>query len=507
MNKATLQKIFADPAEFRAAALPHAPNDWQAADFCALDPAWRRVAGMATGSTSPPAKMRAYLERPRGHSKTTDIASMVAWALMASQRQIHGICAAADRDQARLLRNAVDKMTFSNAWLREFLDVQSYRIRNPHTGSTLEIMSSDAGSSYGQTVDFICVDELTHWPTGGGELFWDAIFSTAAKVPDCLFLIISNAGVNAGSSWQWRIREACRLDPERWHFSSLDGPHASWITEDVLAEQERMLPPLAYRRLWRNEWTAGGDILDEADILAAIDRGLSPRAEPRTGVVYVHGLDGSVTRDHTALVTLGVDFHSRRIFLANLEHWIPPRGGQINLDDVEQTVLAIHKRYRGTFLYDPTQLQQLAQHCRRAGADMREVHFGSQATKIASALLTIFKDRQISIYPHSQLEADLRRVTIVQSANGMSYKLAATRRGSDGHCDTAVGLALAAMGAIDSMNGCGPTIVCDHAFWNPGSLSDALPAAHITDRHSHLYEPPPPGLSRFGGFTSPRQGF
>ena len=118
------------------------------------------------------------------------------------------------------------------------------------------------GSSYGLLVDFIICDELVHW-SGDGSL-WHSIISTAAKRSNCLLVVISNAGF--ADSWQWDVRESARTDPA-WLFSRLDGPQASWITPARLEEQRRMLPPMAFARLWLNQWSSGGgDALQEADV-------------------------------------------------------------------------------------------------------------------------------------------------------------------------------------------------------------------------------------------------
>ena len=78
-------------------------DPWQERDFAALDPGWKRVAGQEADGP-----LRAYLERPRGHSKTHDLGTMAAWALFASRRKLRGYGAAADEVQARLLRDAID---------------------------------------------------------------------------------------------------------------------------------------------------------------------------------------------------------------------------------------------------------------------------------------------------------------------------------------------------------------------------------------------------------------
>ena len=66
---------------------------------------------------------------------------MASWALFASRRQLFGVAAAGDQDQARLLRDAVRRLVDCNPWLRTILDVQANRIVNSRTGSALQIIS------------------------------------------------------------------------------------------------------------------------------------------------------------------------------------------------------------------------------------------------------------------------------------------------------------------------------------------------------------------------------
>jgi hypothetical protein len=159
MNLDELNRCAVDPAFFRSRLLVETDrgarplgdvlDDWQKADFEALDSAWKRVAGLPSDG----GKQRAYLERPRGHSKTSDLAVMVAWALAFSRRSLRGIAAAASSDQAGLLREAIGRLCRLNPWLAEMLEVQRYRVvnRNPKSGSELEIMSSDEATASRRT--------------------------------------------------------------------------------------------------------------------------------------------------------------------------------------------------------------------------------------------------------------------------------------------------------------------------------------------------------------------
>jgi len=74
--------------------------------------------------------------------------------LFASRRQLRGYGAAADQDQARLLRDSIDGLVRLNPWRSQILRVDKLKIENDRTGSTLEILTSDAPTSYGLTPDF-----------------------------------------------------------------------------------------------------------------------------------------------------------------------------------------------------------------------------------------------------------------------------------------------------------------------------------------------------------------
>ena len=169
MDATVLKNLATDPAAFRAALRIDADagprlfgeslDDWQRRDFEILDPACRAIVGQDVEAKY----RRAWIERPRGHSKTSDIAAVALWLLFASRRKLSGVAAAADKDQAALLRSAILGYTRFNPWLSQFVNVQAYVVKNPHTASELRILSSDVATSWGVTPDFIVADELAHW--------------------------------------------------------------------------------------------------------------------------------------------------------------------------------------------------------------------------------------------------------------------------------------------------------------------------------------------------------
>src|SRR5262249_7260794 len=156
--------------------------------------------------------------RPRGHSKTSDLALLGAFLLAFSVRTLKGCVAAADRDQAKLLRDALATLVRLNPILdhgrtftingqraRGYLEVQANKVVNPRSGSELEVISSDVASSWGLIPDFIICDEVVVWRN---QELWYSLISAAAKRKHCVVAVISNAGWL--DTWQWEAREKCR---------------------------------------------------------------------------------------------------------------------------------------------------------------------------------------------------------------------------------------------------------------------------------------------------------
>jgi phage terminase large subunit-like protein len=412
-------------------------DPWQEADFRALDPAWMQIAGLG-----PPARInRGWEERPRGHSKTTDIDLMVSWALSYAQRPIHGIVCASSKEQAGLHRDFIDKLNKLNDDLS--LKVHNWEVVNEATGSKLEIMSSDVAASWGYLVDFVICDEICHWPEGRGEEFWKSVFTTAAKRDQCLLVCITNAGFL--DSWVWKLRESVRQDPN-WYFSRLEGPTASWITQKNLDEQRRHLPPGVYARLWDNVWSTGsGDAIPEAELQEAVRGVFGPCDARWSGCEYYGGIDLSVSRDTSAVVVIAKNQLDGRLILVQCRAWKPPAGGKIDLRVVEDAIRQMDNVFHAHWFLDPYQGEIIYQDLLTEGRVIETVPFGGAALiEMASGLTESFHSRMIQLFRDEQLLNDLRKLKIKETPAG--YKLDAPRTAA-GHCDRATALSLAVLGA------------------------------------------------------------
>jgi phage terminase large subunit-like protein len=459
---------------------------WQKERFDAILPALLSVMGLAGKARH----QYVWEETARGHSKSSDLALLATWAMCCSTRPIRLVAAAADKDQATIIRAAIALIVRSNPlldWARKdaegkrtgWLDCQADKVVNKAEGmgsygSELNIISSDVASSYGTLADVIILDEVTHWPVKG-EGLWSSLFSAAAKKPNCALICISNAGFK--ESWQWALREAIRNDPD-WKFRHIDGPVASWITQEKLDAQRRLLMPVVFNRMWKNIWAEGaGDAIAEDLIQAALTQS-GPMAWEQ-GWVFVAGLDIGLTRDACAFVVVGrhvgwvertpkqrkryhatveammdlgmmerppdeedVVIHpaTGRVRLGSVQIWRPSPGCPVQLEEVENAIVAAHRRYNLSAVgYDPWQAAYLAERLNKQGIGAVPIDpVPANLKAMASVTIETLQDKQLDIFPDPDLLRDLRALRVVERQYGVRLE---SPRGPSGHGDAASALA------------------------------------------------------------------
>ena len=400
-------------------------QSWQEADFAALDPAWLSLAGLsscATGLASGPGLdeecgkalaepvahkpgktvRRAYIERPRGHSKTTDMATQCAWILQHAPDAVRGLVAAADQEQAQLLHAAIADHVRRSPHLHADLQVQQHVIRNQRTDSRLSVISSDVNSSWGLLPDFVICDELCHWPKPD---LWYSLCSSAAKKPLCVLAVLTNAGV--GTGWQWNVREAARTSPA-WHFSSLTGPQAPWISAATLEEQRRLLPPGVYARLWDNVWQhSDGEFVSLTEADACCDAAWSEQSRGDRGRCYFAAVDYAEKHDRT----VGVVVHreGETIVVDRMDVAVPQPGKPVLVAWVETWIERIARDFPGVqFVLDEYQLLSVLQRY-EARYPLRRFDFsgGRGNHALAVTLRSLILHRRVKWYPGCGQLADM----------------------------------------------------------------------------------------------------
>lgn len=447
---ADMKKFMADPDYFRRSLFIDAqgnrqkfvPEPWQDENLKMLDPLWRRAAGFHDEELP----KFAYLGRPKGHSKTTDEAMQLVWAMAFSKRRITGLAVASARDQAQFIKDGVFKLLLHNEWLKEILEIQTRSVINRATGSKMDIASGEEEISQGSEPDFILIDELTHWDS---LKLWQTMMSSSDKRKHCCLIVMTNAGFKG--RWHWPIRQTASKSKD-WIFRDFDGPVASWCTPDVLERQrENLHSEKAWRRLWLNEWQdEASDELSKDDIAACIKPDLRPMRGDEEGYVFIGGLDLSTKKHRSALVVLAANRATQKLRLAYCRNWkADPKTKLVDLPAIRQEIIDQNRRFGMLkVLFDPAQAILMSQDCAAAGVRMEEMNFSSakNLTLMANTLLDVFNSRQIELYNDTRLIDDLVKLNIVERGL-LGFKIEA-EEDSTGHADTAYAFSIALPEAV-----------------------------------------------------------
>jgi len=374
-------------------AFGEAMDGWQADDFAALDD---------------PAHQHAYLERPRGHSKTGDLGTEAVVELVLGRPGAQLFCAAADQDQgALLLQDVVGKFERSPL-LKPLVRVTRTEVIVPATGSRLRVMASDAPSAYGLRPDWIAVDELAEWRR---RELWDSLWTATGKRPGCRMLCISTPGWDkAGIAWE--VRQIAERE-EDWYFASR-GQCASWISAARVAQQERTLPRHVFDRLIMGRWVEGaGAFLTNVEVdqvFAGAGGGHIERA--------AIGLDLGLARDAAVMAEL-VRLDSGVVAVTALITYTPRPGVRVDLRVVEEEVAEWAQARRVPVVLDPWQAVLMAQRLRAAGVEVVEYAFtAGSRQKLFGTLLELIRTGRLRAQPHEALRRELLGLEVQETGTG-----------------------------------------------------------------------------------------
>lgn len=156
----------------------------------------------------------AYIEVPKKNAKSTLLSCLSIWHLIAEGQGELGCIAAKDRGQASIIYDETSSMVKRSPWLSEIIEPKdSIKTLVCHsTGSSLRVISRDAGSAEGPSYSFVFCDELHAWPD---RKLFDALRYSGRSRPQPLLCTITTAGERRQSiCWeQHEYTEKVAADP------------------------------------------------------------------------------------------------------------------------------------------------------------------------------------------------------------------------------------------------------------------------------------------------------
>ncbi len=375
-----------------------------------------------------------FLTRPRGGSKTTDLAGMcIAFLLTVGSSQLDWL--AADREQGQLAVSAIQGFVSRTPYLHGVFDVQSHRVVHRESGSALTVMAADAPSAWGRTPRVAVIDEIAQWAeTPGPKRLFEAVSTSMAKRADGQMAVITTAG--SPGHWSHALLQHAKSDP-LWWVHEVPGP-VPWISEERLAEQRRRLPESSFQRLHMNQWTEPEDrLVTVNDLDAAMT--LDGPVEPVAGVAYVAGLDIGLVNDRTAIAVCHRDADS--VVLDRLQVWSGSRKSPVDLSEVEGWLAEAVVEYNGAKVYaDPFQAVHLIQRLRARHVRITPHQFTSRSNaELALTLHNLLRERRIVLQDDADLRDELANVRLRETSPGV-YRIDHVQ---GRHDDRAIALGLA----------------------------------------------------------------
>jgi phage terminase large subunit-like protein len=389
----------------------------------------------------PDAPAMHFLTRPRGGSKTSDLAGMaIAAALEQFGPGDQGYAVAADADQAALLVDAAGGFVMRTTELAGMLTVERRRIVTP-TGAAVNVLPADGPSAFGLRGPFFVVDEIAAWAsTPEPRRVWEAVVSAVPKRARARLVLLTTAGDPA--HWSRKVLEVAVGSP-RWRVHEVPGPVA-WIDPADLDEQRKLLTPSQFARLHLNVWTAPEDRLTTVDDVEACV-GHDDLLEPQPGARYVIGVDIGLTHDRTAISVCHserVDGDEDVVVLDRLIVFEPTRERPVELGVVEAAVEEAAMSYGGApVVFDPFQAVQMVQRLRNRGLTVKTFAFSQQSvSKLAMTLFRLLRARRLRLPRDAALLDELAHVRMREMSPGV-FRL---DHDADRHDDRTIALALAA---------------------------------------------------------------
>jgi phage terminase large subunit-like protein len=383
-----------------------------------------------------------FLTRPRGASKTTDLAAIVLTALLEQlPAGAQAYAVAADRDQAQLLLREVAGFV-GRSGLGDHVQVDNYKATT-NSGTTLTALAADDAGAYGLRPHFVVVDELAQWNTSGKpQRMYDAVFSAIPKVAASRFVVITTAGDPA--HWSRRILDHALQSPS-WRVHEVPGP-TPWLDPVALQEQEASLLPSQYARLHLNQWVAAEDRLTTPEDLAECVGHTGP-LDYVHGNTYAVGLDIGLKNDKSVMTVCHspqptADQPHRTVVVDRQVVWSGTRSKPVDLADVEATFRHVHQSYnRPTLVVDPYQAALLTSNLRRSGMRVEEYTFTQQSIgRLAQRMWQLLSQHALVLPDDPELLDELSNVRIRETSPGV-YRM---DHDANRHDDRAISLALAA---------------------------------------------------------------
>jgi hypothetical protein len=348
---------------------------------------------------------------------------------------------ATTKDQADIDHRAVVEVFRNSPTLKAFMPIFTRRgtlsLRN---AVDVIVQKNDLRSNRGLPVVFCCAEELNFWRSEDDPTQNPAEEVLAAVRPALIqflfgrLLMVSSPWNKSGPMWSAFSKRLETREPLCMRMTSMQG---NPTLDPALLEAERLRDPDRYEREINAEWLDAASALLPGDALDAAIAKNRHENPPKTGVMYVLGLDAAFRSD--AFAAAWTHAEGERVIVDYVRSWQPQPKRPVNFSVTMDSIIETCKYYGCRKAYadqvaNEVIKQKLAQH----GIALEQTSTGGRrASGVYQSLRAKCLAGQLELLDHAELIGQLRRLEIVRTSGGGE-----TCAASSGHDDIAVATAL-----------------------------------------------------------------
>ena len=400
---------------------------------------------------------------------------MISVLLLFCGRHAEGYVAANDLEQAQgRVFEACRRIIEASPLLQREAKITADRITFLATGATITALASDYASAAGGHPSIAIFDEIWAAQSERARRLYDELVPVPTRKISCR-LIVSHAGFEGeGDMLHQLYQRGLKLPQVGPDLYAGDGmlmfwshtPIASWQTEAWLADMRRTLRSNQYLRMVENRFvTSESNFVEMSAWDRCVDPQLGYALADRTLPVWI-GVDASFKRDATAIVGVTYDSKAKLVRLAFDRVFQPSPDQPLDFEQtIEKALLSLNQTYQvRKILFDPWQMQAVAQRLRQAGLPIEE--FPQSQPNLTAASQNLFELIQsggLAVYPNAGMRLAVSRAIAVETARGWRI----SKQNASHKVDAVVALAMACHAAVSSQGE--PAPLLPYEMWSGSS--------------------------------------
>jgi len=327
-------------------------------------------------------------------------------------------------------------------------------IKFPAFNATIQAIPCDAGSAAGSNAVCSGFDELWDYTSEAARRLWDEMVPPPTRKIACR-VTVTYAGFEGESTLLEELYRRGKQQPMigdslyggdgllmAWHCKAV----APW-QDEAWATSMRRERASAYQRQFLNEFASSSSQFVN---MAAWDRCVDPTATPLPSAphlpVYV-GVDAGLKRDASAIVVTFYDEAAKVVRLVFHRIFTPTPDAPLDFEQtIENTLIELSKKYYvRKIVFDPWQMQAMAQRLTRAGLPIEEFPQSSpRLSQAAQNLFDLIESQSLVLYGNDEMRLAVSRCVAQESSRG--WKISKDKQSH--HIDVVIALMMSAQACV-----------------------------------------------------------